>query len=162
MFRRKKAAPATQRGPEVIEITLHDVQALERVFRYAAERKRICRPDITQHSGNQQDRIIATLYQRAGAASAVEPDPDRVRIPLDVHTFSRMGYSSLDFAIWSIENYRGSTAMLQEARQLMNRFNALLGRARAVRHLGGVAVFDTAPPARPALPEGVPGTAESA
>ncbi|MEU5108203.1 hypothetical protein AB0H07_39100 [Streptomyces sp. NPDC021354] len=139
-------APAADR-PEVIAITLEHLQVLERVLHHADERLRIWRPDISPST--RTSKLLAALYQRAGTASVVQPNPELARIPFYVSDFVW-----LEAAIQDIETYHGTRATAQDGRNLLNRFNALLGQARAITYMGGTPVFDpNAPqPACPPLP----------
>lgn len=73
-----------------------------------------------------------------------------VRIPVQKGDFMW-----LEFSIRDIETYRGNPQTAREARQLLNRCNALLGQQRAVIHMGGTPAFDPDAPAptMPAAPE---------
>jgi hypothetical protein len=141
MFRRTPE-PAPKTAPrEAIEITLQDLATLERVL-LEADRLRRTWLHSSQYGGTQTADIMALLYQRAGAASVVQPDPQRARIP-----FYRTEFQWLADAIASMETHYARRGELDDARQLLNKFNALLGRARAITHMGGTAVFDPdAPP----------------
>lgn len=140
------AAPTAPPTPprEVVGITLDELATFERVLLHARERKRAWAYSV----GTHDTELIAELYRRAGAASAVDPDPDRARVPLYGDEFGE-----LEGAIRDIERCHGDREIEREARQLLNRVNALLGQARAITHMGGTPVFtpDTPPPARPAL-----------
>jgi hypothetical protein len=125
---------------EYIPMNLAELQAFERVLLHAAACQRRARPDIT--SAGCQTELIGSLYQRMGAASVTQPDPDRARIPLH-----RGEFMWLEFAVDKIERYRGGPEIAREGRQLLNRFNALLGQQRAVIHMGGTPVFDPDGPA---------------
>ncbi|MFG2162739.1 hypothetical protein [Streptomyces olivaceus] len=147
MFRRNRTSrpqpqPVHRDVPRVeyVPLTLTELEAYERVMLHAAERVRIRRPDIGG-LGHHED-VIAALYRSAGAASVTEPDPEKVRIPIQKGDFL-----SLKYAIWDIETYGGRREIAREARHLLNRCNALLGRERAVVHMGGTPVFDPDAPA---------------
>ncbi|MEU2078598.1 hypothetical protein [Streptomyces sp. NPDC013489] len=145
------ALPPRPEPPRIehIGITLAEMQTFERILRYAEACKRKARSDIP--AGTYQDELIGRLYEGAGAASVIEPDPEKARVPVSKHDFSWLQY-----AIRDIEQYRGNPEVAKEGRQLLNRFHALLGQSRAVIHLGGTtAVFDpSAPaPAAPGTPE---------
>jgi hypothetical protein len=138
---------------EAIGISLDELAALEaalleadRLCRYFMESFPYYGPDlITVHD------VLALLYQRAGAASVVQPDPQRARIPLYRHEFKWLKDAIL---VMDRHPRSGMTAGGSRARELHNRFNALLGQSRAVTHMGGTAVFDPDAPAPvlPALP----------
>lgn len=146
MFRRTPPPKPAQKKREAIEITLGEMETLERVILLAANQMRVQRPDLS-YIAPANDPFIATLYQRAGAATVVSPDRESTRIPLYVSEFEH-----LEQAVDRLVRYRGK---VDEARSLLNRFNALLGRSRAITHMGGVAVF------APAIEEGKPGEASS-
>ncbi|MEV5774199.1 hypothetical protein AB0L49_23565 [Streptomyces antimycoticus] len=146
LFRRSRAQGAARPTPaplprvEYVPMSLAELAVYERVMLHADERRRIRRPDIG-YSGHRQE-TIGRLYRSAGAASATEPDPEKVRIPLQ-----KASFLALEFAIYDIENYGGSPEIAREAHHLLNRFNALLGQQRAVIHMGGTPVFDSDAPA---------------
>ncbi|GGZ82913.1 hypothetical protein GCM10010328_66620 [Streptomyces rubiginosohelvolus] len=126
------------------------METFERILLHAEECTRRARPDLG-HSSRSTD-LIGRLYQGAGAASVVQPDPALARVPVQ-----RGDFMHLEWAVRDIEMYRGDPQTGRAARQLLNRFNALLGQQRAVIHMGGTAAFDPdapAPhaPAAPALP----------
>ncbi|WP_432017672.1 hypothetical protein [Streptomyces hydrogenans] len=133
--------------PEAIAINLDELAALERALLEADRLRRhwmsgspYYGPElITVHD------VIALLYQRAGAASVVQPDPQRARLPLYRHEMKWLAD-----AIREMERHWARDGLLREARQLHNRFNALLGQARAITHMGGTAVFA---PESPQIPE---------
>ncbi|QNS09414.1 hypothetical protein [Streptomyces xanthii] len=129
---------------EYVGLTLAEMEALERILLHADECVRRARPDLG-HRSHTTD-LIGRLYQSAGAASVTQPDPDLVRIPVQKGDFMW-----LEFAIRDIETYQGDRQTGRDARQLLNRCNALLGQARAVIHMGGTPVFDPDAPA-PELP----------
>ncbi|MEU2380357.1 hypothetical protein [Streptomyces misionensis] len=156
MFRRSRTqstarpAPASFPRVEYVPMSLAELAAYERVMLHADERRRIARPDIG-YRGHRQE-TIGHLYRSAGAASVTEPDPEKVRIPLQ-----KASFLDLEFAIHDIEVYGGNPEIAREARHLLNRFNALLGQQRAVIHMGGTPVFDPDAPApvsvdHPSLP----------
>ncbi|GAA3372189.1 hypothetical protein GCM10017744_102690 [Streptomyces antimycoticus] len=143
MFRRRNyttttpapgPTPAASR-PEIIAITLNELETVERVLLHADERKRLRRPDLGP-SGHTT-RLLAALYQRAGAASVVQPSRQLARIP-----FYASDFLWLELAIEDIELYGGRPVIARDGRHLLNRFNALLGQARAITHMGGTPVFD--------------------
>lgn len=140
MFRRNDPP----RVREAIAITLEDLKALEKVLLNKNELMRLHRPDISM-SSSLGDSLLASLYQRAGAASVTYVDADSVRIPL-----YRDEFLSLETAILTIERY-GRPDESAAARNLLNQFNALLGRTRAIVHMGGTPVFDPSA-SRPELP----------
>ncbi|MEU9480798.1 hypothetical protein [Streptomyces sp. NPDC048191] len=137
---------------EYIGITLAEMEAFERVLLYAEECTRRARPDLG-HGGRTTD-LIGRLYQSAGAASVTQPDPDLVRIPVQQGDFMW-----LEFAIRDIETYRGDPQAAAAGRQLLKRFNVLLGQQRAVIHMGGTPVFDPDAPAT-ATPDATPDATE--
>lgn len=150
MFRRRHRAPRSAQDfpePEAIEISIEDVQVLERVLLHAKERQRIKRPDIGGGLNSAEDRLIARLYQSAGAASITEPDQEAARVPL-----MKGDFFWLEAAVSGIRLYDGSREIAAEGQMLLNKFNALLGKARALRDVGGTPVFRTG--RRPALPGG--------
>lgn len=143
---RPSARPPEPPRVEYVGITLAEMQELERILLHADECTRRSRPDLG-HNTSTTD-LIGRLYRSAGAASVTQPDPDLVRIPLQVCDFLW-----LEHAIRDIEMYRGSAQTGRDGRTLLNRFNALLGRARAVVHMGGTPVFaPDAPAVGPGLP----------
>ncbi|WP_411107364.1 hypothetical protein [Streptomyces sp. cmx-4-9] len=133
---------------EYIGITLAEMEAFEQILLHAEECTRRARPDLGYSSLTTE--LIGRLYQSAGAASVTQPDPDLVRIPLQKGDFMR-----LEWAIRDIDTYRGDPQTARDARQLLNRCNALLGQQRAVIHMGGTPAFDPDAPAptRPATGE---------
>ncbi|MGW4954561.1 hypothetical protein [Streptomyces parvulus] len=153
MFRRNQTDPAptpsAPEQPETIAIGLDELAALERALLEADRLRRSWHESppyygpelITVHD------VIAMFYQRAGAASAVQPDRERARLPLYRHEITWLAD-----AIRMMERHWARDGLISDARQLHNRFNALLGRTRAVTHMGGTAVF-TPEPAQ--IPEGV-------
>ncbi|MFD0270886.1 hypothetical protein ACFVGY_30625 [Streptomyces sp. NPDC127106] len=141
MFRRDKTTPTPSTPtpePEAIAINLDELAALERALLEADRLRRQWLGSapyygpmlITVHD------VTALLYQRAGAASVVQPDPQRAHLPLYRHEIKW-----LTDAITSMERHFARDRQLSEARQLHNRFNALWGQARAITHMGGVPVF---------------------
>ncbi|MFF6984250.1 hypothetical protein ACFZAV_42810 [Streptomyces sp. NPDC008343] len=153
MFRRNQPTPtpSAPAKPEAIAIDLTELATLERVL---LEADRLRRYFYEGHPYYGMDLItvhdvIGLLYQRAGAASVVQPDQQRARIPLYRHEFKW-----LTDAITTMDAHPTSARRVPEARALHNRFNALLGQARAITHMGGTAVFDPDAPAPvvPALP----------
>lgn len=147
LLRRNQATEPER--PEAIEITLGDLATFERVLLGAARLRRIWTGEGVPGIDAQRQELIGVLYQRAGAVSVVQPDPQRARVPLFQSEFWW-----LESAIELMERYHGAAEEVAEARGLLNRFNALLGQARAVTHMGGTAVFDpdAPPPTLPALP----------
>ncbi|MBT2406889.1 MULTISPECIES: hypothetical protein [unclassified Streptomyces] len=130
------AAPQPAKTPPVqcIGITLDEMRTFERVLLHADESKRRARP--YESNGTYITELIGRLYESAGAASVLQPDPDTVRIPLQKHDFHWLRY-----AIRDIDIHRGSADTADEGRLLLNRFHALLGQARAVVFLGGTPAF---------------------
>jgi hypothetical protein len=129
---------------EVVGITLDELAMLERVLLHVRDRKRTWAVSL----GTHDTELIGELYRRAGAASAVNSDPGQARIPLYGDEFRE-----LEGAIRDMERYRGDREIEREARQLLNRVNALLGQARAITHMGGTPIFDpeTPPPPFPGV-----------
>ncbi|RPK32648.1 hypothetical protein EES39_38265 [Streptomyces sp. ADI92-24] len=125
---------------EYIGMTLAEMETFEQILLHAEECTRQARPDLG--SSSRSTDLIGRLYQSAGAASVTQPDPDLVRIPVQKGDFMW-----LEFAIRDIEMYRGNPQTAREARQLLNRCNALLGQQRAVIHAGGTPMFDPDAPA---------------
>ncbi|GHH54554.1 hypothetical protein [Streptomyces candidus] len=125
---------------EYVGLTLAEMEAFERILLHADECTRRARPDIGHSSYTTE--LIGRLYQSAGAASVMQPDPDLVRIPIQKADFMWLEYSIRD-----IEMYRGNLQTARDARQLLNRCNALLGQQRAVIHMGGTPMFDPDAPA---------------
>ncbi|MDX3025406.1 hypothetical protein [Streptomyces acidiscabies] len=158
MFRRNRPTTQTPTGTlpprpeaprvEYIGITLAEMETFERILLHAEECTRRARPDLGYSSRNTD--LIGRLYQSAGAASVTQPDPDLARIPVQKGDFMW-----LEYAIRDIEMYRGSAQTAHDGRQLLNRFNALLGQQRAVIHMGGTPAFgpDAPDPLTPAAPE---------
>lgn len=134
--------PPRQPAPrlEYIGITLTELELFEGVLLHAEERTRQARPDLS-HTGRITE-LIGRLYQSAGAASVTQPDRDLVRVPVGHSDFMH-----LEWAIRDITAYQGDPQTAREGRRLLNRFNALLGQARAVIHMGGTPVFDPDAPA---------------
>lgn len=146
-FRRTKRAPrsAQQRRDfpriEYIPMSLPELQAFERVMVHGDACLRRGRPDLTSLHDRSM-KLIGTLYQSAGAATVHQADPEQVRIPIQ-----KGDLFWLESAIRDIEQYRGDSHLAHQGRQLLNRFNALLGQQRAVIHAGGTAMFDPDAPA---------------
>jgi hypothetical protein len=146
-FRRTKRTPrpAQQRHDfprvEYIPMSLTELQAFERVMVHGDACLRRGRPDLLSLH-NRSTELIGNLYRSAGAASVHQADPARVRIPIQ-----KGDLFWLESAIRDIEQYRGDSALAHEGRQLLNRFNALLGQQRAVVHAGGTPMFDPDAPA---------------
>ncbi|MEU6664244.1 hypothetical protein [Streptomyces sp. NPDC046821] len=144
MFRRNPAAPApSAAAPEVIAINLGELAALEKAL-LEADRLRRCWGESPAYYGPELitvRNVVATLYQRAGAASVVQPDPQRARLPLYLHEIEWLAD-----AIAVMERRWASGGFLSDARQLNNRFNALVGQARAITHMGGTVAFTPEPP----------------
>ncbi|MFE5863159.1 hypothetical protein ACFQ77_21810 [Streptomyces virginiae] len=145
-FRKNRTTRPVQQRPdfprvEYIPLSLAELQALERVLLHGDACLRRGRPDLTSLH-NRSTELIGTLYQGVGAASVHQPDPARVRIPLQ-----KGELFWLESAIRDIEKYRGDPQLAREGRQLFNRFNALLGQQRAVIHAGGTPMFDPDAPA---------------
>ncbi|MFD4483224.1 hypothetical protein ACFWPU_44950 [Streptomyces sp. NPDC058471] len=139
MFRRTQPTPTPSTPePEAIAIDMDELAALERALLEAARLRRTW----MESGGYFGPRVptvhdaIALLYQRAGAAFAVQPDPQRARIPLFLHEIKW-----LTDAIRSMERHWARDGHLSDARNLHNRFNALLGQTRAITHMGGTACF---------------------
>ncbi|MEU2395072.1 hypothetical protein [Streptomyces sp. NPDC007369] len=133
----RREAPAPD-APEAIAINLEELAALERAL-LEADRLRRQWMGSAPHYGDRLfsvHDVTALLYQRAGAASVVQPDPQRARLPLHRHEIKW-----LTDAIKSMERHFGNSRDLSDARRLHNRFNALLGQARAITHMGGMPVF---------------------
>ncbi|MFJ4343233.1 hypothetical protein [Streptomyces sp. NPDC088915] len=149
---RRPAPRATARPPrpqaptvEYIGITLDELRTFEQILLHADERVRHARPELGYLVS--RDDLIGRLYESAGAASVLQPDPELVRVPVQHTDFLR-----LETAIRDIEMYRGDPRLARIARQLLNRCHALLGQSRAVIHMGGTPVFTPGSPA-PAAPE---------
>ncbi|MGA5643279.1 hypothetical protein ACPCTN_31635 [Streptomyces cinereoruber] len=146
-FRRSNRAPrpAQQRHDfprvEYIPMSLAELQAFEQVMVHGDACLRRGRPDLTSLH-DRSTELIGRLYQSAGAASVHQADPDRVRIPIQ-----KGELFWLESAIRDIERYRGDPHLAHQGRQLLNRFNALLGQQRAVIHAGGTPMFDPGAPA---------------
>ncbi|MEU9396907.1 hypothetical protein AB0D86_43820 [Streptomyces sp. NPDC048324] len=147
MFRKKQTTPPPSTPqPEVIAIDLAELAALEKAL-LEADRLRRSWMDSPTYYGPRLLTVhdaIAMLYQRAGAASAVQPDPQRARIPLYRHEITW-----LTDAIVKMERHWARGGALSDARLLHNRFNALLGHSRAVVHMGGTPVFTPDSPQDP-------------
>jgi hypothetical protein len=151
MFRRNQSdqtSTPTAPEPEAIAINLDELAALEKAL---LEADRVARSSYDSHPYYGPGLITvhdvtAMLYQRAGAASVVQPDPQRARLPLYRHEIKWLAD-----AIRMMERHWVRDGLISDARQLHNRFNALLGQARAIIHMGGTAVF-TPEPAQ--IPEG--------
>ncbi|MFF0052580.1 hypothetical protein [Streptomyces sp. NPDC005498] len=148
MFRKPTTqTPKAPAQPEVIAINLDELASLEAALLEADRLRRgwLEHPSyygtgfITVHD------VIAELYQRAGAASVVQPDPQRARLPLYAHEITWIAD-----AIRGMERHHARDGLLSDARRLHNRFNALLGQARAITHMGGTPVFT---PESPQVPE---------
>ncbi|MFD9078263.1 hypothetical protein [Streptomyces erythrochromogenes] len=145
----RPAAPQPVKTPPVqcIGISPDEMKAFERVLLHADECNRRARP----YSGNgtYTTELIGRLYESAGVASITEPDPARVRIPIQKSDFHWLSY-----AIRDIDTHRGSAETAREGRLLLNRFHALLGQARAVVFLDGTPAFNPdAPSAAPGTPQ---------
>ncbi|QDN84427.1 hypothetical protein [Streptomyces sp. RLB3-6] len=146
MIFRRNRTPGTDRQRsdvpriEYVPMNLAELEAFERVLLHADACLRRSRPDLGANGRNT--KLLGRLYRSAGAASVTQPDPARVRIPLQKGDFMW-----LEFAVRDIEFYRGSADTAREGRHLLNRFNALLGQQRAVIHMGGTPVFDPDAPA---------------
>ncbi|MFJ4342943.1 hypothetical protein [Streptomyces sp. NPDC088915] len=125
---------------EYIGMSLVEVKRFEQILLHAEECTRRARPDLGYRSHSTD--LIGRLYQSVGAASVTQSNPDLVRIPVQKGDFMW-----LEFAIRDIEVYRGNLQTARDARQLLNRCNALLGQQRAVIHAGGTPMFDPAAPA---------------
>ncbi|MEU2086630.1 hypothetical protein ABZ569_32760 [Streptomyces albus] len=136
MFFRRHRKTESFPQPEAVEISIEDVKVLERVLLHAKERQRIMRPDIGGGLNSAEDRLIARLYQSAGAASVTEPDQEAARVPL-----MKGDFFWLEAAISGIRLYHGNPTVAAEGQQLLNKCNALLGRARALREIEGTWVF---------------------
>ncbi|MFD3542307.1 hypothetical protein ACFWUQ_22855 [Streptomyces sp. NPDC058662] len=152
MFRRNQTTPtptpSAPEQPEAIAINLDELAALERAL-LEADRLRRHWMDGPSRFGQvllTVHDVMAMLYQRAGAASVVQADPQRARLPLYRHEIKWLAD-----AIICMERHYAREGRLSEARQLHNRFNALLGQAHAITHMGGTPVFA---PEFPQLPEG--------
>lgn len=142
MFRRHQNGPASTPSapdtPEAIGITLDELAALERALLEADRLRRSWRDSPARYGGNllTVHDAIADLYQRAGAASVVQPDPQRARIPLHAYEIRWLAD-----AITMMERHWGRPERYSDAIRLHNRFNALLGQARAVTYMGGTPAF---------------------
>ncbi len=153
VYRPAAPEPAKVQPVQCIGISLEEMQAFERVLLHADECHRRARPYAG--NGTHTTELISRLYESAGAASVLQPDPARVRIPVQKHDFSWLGY-----AIRDIDTYEGSAETAREGRLLLNRFHALLGQARAVVFMGGTPAFhpDAPSPAGTDAPQLTPTT----
>jgi hypothetical protein len=156
MFSRKKqstptpyttytpVAPQLPQAPplEYIGITLAEMEAFELVLLHGDECSRRDRPGTLGSGPGRSSDLIARLYQSAGAASVLQSDPGLARVPV-----RKSDFMYLEWAVTDIERHRGNPQTAREGRQLLNRFNALLGQQRAVIHLGGTAAFSSDAPA---------------
>jgi hypothetical protein len=138
------APPAfTPLAREAIEIPLSDIRVVEELLLYSLRIRRERRPDFSGDRG--ASNLIAELYQRAGAASVVESDPDAARVP-----FYKDEFMQIEWAIQDLQQYSSLEARrLEAARSLLNKYNALLGKARATIHMGGTPVFQAPAPGLP-------------
>jgi hypothetical protein len=139
MIFRKRPIAAEAPAPEVVEITLEQLKVIENVIRRARAMSRELLSTDRYRFRELGSDLVATLYQRAGAASVVEQDVDRARVPFFVHEFDK-----LDAAVDCIDSglqRTGDATLVRQGRELMNQCNALLGRARAIQNLGGTAAF---------------------
>ncbi|MFJ2202365.1 hypothetical protein [Streptomyces violaceusniger] len=148
MFRRNKTTPPPSKPeqPEAIAINLDELAALEKAL-LEADRLRRHWMESPPYYGVELltvHDVIAMLYQRAGAASVVQPDPQRARLPLYRHEIKWLAD-----AIRAMERHWARDGHLSDARLLHNRFNALLGQTRAIIHMGGVPVFTSESPQAP-------------
>ncbi|WP_406088211.1 hypothetical protein [Streptomyces virginiae] len=139
--------PAKTPPVECIGISLDEMKTFERVLLHADECNRRARPYAG--NGTYTTELIGRLYESAGVASVTQPDPDRARIPIQKSDFNWLSY-----AIRDIDTHRGDAETARDGRQLLNRFHALLGQARAVVFLGGTPAFHPdAPSADPGTPQ---------
>ncbi|MEV0324590.1 hypothetical protein ACIBKX_40360 [Streptomyces sp. NPDC050658] len=153
MFRRNRTTAPTPSAPEqpeaeVIAINLDELAALERVLLEAERLLRLWRDSLPYYGPGliTVNDVTAMLYQRAGAASVVQPDRQRARIPLYRHEFKWLAT-----AIAAMERHWTRAEHLSEARNLYNRFNALLGASRATTYMGGTAVLTPESPQDPGM-----------
>lgn len=145
MFRRNQTNPnpSERPEPETIAIDLTELAALERALLEADRLRRSWmepHPYYGMHLLTVHD-VIGLLHQRVGAASVVQPDPQRARIPLYRHEFKW-----LTDAIIVMEGRWARDGVLSDARTLHCRFNMLLGQSRAIIHMGGTSAFASEPP----------------
>ncbi|MGW6569972.1 hypothetical protein [Streptomyces sp. NPDC054975] len=139
--------PSAPEQPEAIAINLDELAALEKALLEADRLRRHWMSGGAPYYGPNLvtvHDVIALLYQRAGAASVVQPDPQRARLPLYRHEITWLAD-----AIRAMERHWARDGHLSDARQLHNRFNALLGQARAITHMGGTPVFTPESPQTP-------------
>lgn len=150
MFRRTPPAPAEPAPPEVIAIDLDELTRLEKALLEADRLRHVSYSERAPlYFSPALERltisdIIAEMYQRAGAASVVQPDPARARVPV-----YRREFVYLADAIETMKRQWARRPDLDDAQRLYNRFNALLGQARAIVHMGGTVVFAREPEPAP-------------
>ncbi|MYS36338.1 hypothetical protein K388_07119 [Streptomyces sp. KhCrAH-43] len=146
-FRRNKRTPRPAQPRhdvpriEYIPMSLAELRAFEQVIVHGEACLRRGRPDLGSLHSNSME-LIGKLYRGAGAASVHQADPAQLRIPIQ-----KGDLVWLEAAIRDIEQYQGDSDLGAQGRQLLNRFNALLGQQRAVIYASGTPMFDPDAPA---------------
>ena len=129
-----------------------DVQLIDRLVRhFNDENRRAARwggGGVGTFAAEQCQRLVRDLYERAGAAAAVQADPQGVPLTVaEVGLIEKLRGQLQHVADCGIGGSRDP--MLDKADDLLNRFHFLIGQARATSAAGGVTVFaaDAQPPA---------------
>ena len=127
-----------------VEVTGPDVQLIDQLVRHCETARRRGRPDMVSGHWDQEEQrqnLVRALYQRAGAASAIEDDPRTVPLTVgEIKVVEKVRHDIQYFTGYYMFADRRDP-MLDKADDLLNRLHFAAGRARAVDALGGVAVF---------------------
>ena len=140
------------------------MQLIDRLVRPCEDARRRGRPDMVGgYSWDEEQRyqqLVRDLYQRAGAATAAQYDPQAVPLTLaEINQIERLRHQIQYFTGYYM---RDGDPMLAQADDLLNRLHFLAGHAKATGNRGGVTVFRAGEqaqarwtqPQRPQLPEG--------
>lgn len=132
IFRNRNATPTPEPIREAVEVTTDEIKVIEKVI--LAGRKRL--KELLGYPPYIPIDLIDELYLRAGAASVV--DPTRPVVP-----FFHSEFAELKDSVERLEKrgFADELVLAREGRDLLNKCNALLGRARAIQNLGGTAAF---------------------
>jgi hypothetical protein len=148
-----------------IAISGPDVQLIDRLVRHCEDARRRGRPDMVSGYGGCWDeeeryqQLVRDLYERAGAATAAQDDPQAVPLTVaEIKKVERLRYQIQYFTGYYMLGSRDP--LLDQADDLLNKLHFLAGYAKATGSLGGVAVFGAqeqaqtrwTQPQRPQLP----------
>jgi hypothetical protein len=138
IFRRSRRTP--EPAPELaVDVDGDDIKFIERLFRHLQQQRETARWQPATPSAYMDDvreRLIRDLYERAGAATAA----GSASVPLTEWEISLVVGMRDDLRRCN-NRYPRRDPVLDEADRFVARLHMQVGRAKAVRYLGGVAVF---------------------